>query len=418
DLEIDDVIVDMIIHDGDDPPAGIGLHTPCGPKTVIIDPNVMVVYEEDETEGDFDLSLVNQPRVGATITVTVDPNTADDGPSEDIILIGGGPNIALTFTETTGGDPCDPCSWTPENCTDWDESNRISCWNVPQTVIFKAIDDNIAEPPELLEPQLVSISSTHETDANWVAEGALLVSVEDNDQANILFASSKAESSSPKTPVRTGDSVQIWEEPRVDPWGVYDRWRKIWVRLQVPPLIDADPCQPTEIKLNLEVTDISNMPETLPTILPYPTLSEPNGLTFTADNYTTYQSIKIWGNDDDVLQAGGDTDGDQNYQATLNVWVIDGGGDVRYEWYEEDPEDPGGPEILVGLKRTVTIDIQDNECGAFGILPLDISNRYYLTDPNYAQDDPDCYVDIYDITEMARQWLDCSTPGGAGCERP
>ncbi|RLG24243.1 hypothetical protein DRN85_07980, partial [Methanosarcinales archaeon] len=121
------------------------------------------------------------------------------------------------------------------------------------------------------------------------------------------------------------------------------------------------------------------------------------------------QPVKIWGYDDEVLQAeGASADGEQNYSAALNVWVIDDGGDERYAGFTE--EEP----------RTVDLDIEDNECGAFGILPMDISNPNAFTDPNYRDSDgnplPDCYVDIYDVIELATQWLDCSNLQDPSCE--
>jgi hypothetical protein len=171
---LDEVVFDSVCYDGDEPPAGPGRSGGGVPNPIIIDPNVMTVYETDETEGDFTVRLRNEPLAGATITVTVDPNNG--GPSEDITLLGStDPNgtITLTFTDTTGGDPCDPCSWTPGNCTDWNLATRTSCWNVPQTVIFNAIDDGIAEPPNLEESHTILVSSSwpgHETDANYVGE--------------------------------------------------------------------------------------------------------------------------------------------------------------------------------------------------------------------------------------------------------
>jgi len=86
------------------------------------------------------------------------------------------------------------------------------------------------------------------------------------------------------------------------------------------------------------------------------------------------------------------------------------------------------PEIEPeGLERTVDINIEDNECGAFGILPVDVGNPYYLMDeetlggdPNDWLDDdgnpmPDCRVDIYDVLELANRWLNCSDPLGTDC---
>ncbi len=106
------------------------------PNPILIDPNVMTVYEEGETEGDFGVSLRNQPPSGDTITITVDPNNG--GPSEDITLIGGsGPNGSIDLTFNAGN------------------------WNVPQTVLFKAIDDDIADDlPELFEEHTIHLVSS------------------------------------------------------------------------------------------------------------------------------------------------------------------------------------------------------------------------------------------------------------------
>jgi hypothetical protein len=132
------------------------------PNPITITPNVMTVHEEGETEGDFDVSLVNQPPSGDTITVTVAPNNG--GPSEDIILIGGsGPNGSIDLTFNSGN------------------------WNIPQTVVFKAIDDDIAEPndrPRLSEEHtihFVSFYPGHPTDANFVGENSVIATVFEND---------------------------------------------------------------------------------------------------------------------------------------------------------------------------------------------------------------------------------------------
>jgi hypothetical protein len=109
----------------------------------------------------------------------------------------------------------------------------------------------------------------------------------------------------------------------------------------------------------------------------------------------------MWGNDDEVLQAeGASAEGDQNYQAQVVVTVIDDGGDDRY----------------TDLERTVDFDIEDNECGAFGILAMDVGN----SDPCEVDEEgnplPDCHVDIYDAIEVATQWLDCSDISDPACE--
>jgi len=366
-LQLEGVIIDVITHDEETPPIGPArtISCPVPVLPILVDPNVMLVYETDETEGDFAISLMNEPPAGATITITVDPNGG--GPSEDITLIGGsGVTGSITFDV---------------NDSNWDE------WH---TICFKAIDDDIAEPPDLLETQDILVSSSwpgHETDANFVGEKHVKVDVEDNDQANILFKYSSVGQNATNKWV-TGP-VKLWEEP-----GKYDvQWRKIGVLLQIPP--SGGP-----VKLNAVIegeVEGDNLPPTDP-CLPFEEIDDPNGLIFTAGTYATPQKIKIWGNDDAVLQVeGASAEGDQNYQATLVVTVIDDGGDTRF----------------TGLEREVTFNIEDNECGAFGILAMDIvGNPSRVSDPNY----PDCYVDIYDVIELTTQWLDCSNPQDPSCE--
>jgi len=392
---------------------GVSCYGPANP--LLVDPNTTLVYETGETMGDFDVSL-KFPPLGQgpanqgtpyTITVTIDPNggfggwgASAEGEKDIQLLAGQGADNQITLT--------------------FDNTN----WNQPQTILFKALDDTVAEPPELIEINNIGVTITStvaEPNLNGDLEGNPWVKlveaqVWDNDQADILFTYTPAEKDTPKYPV-TGP-VQIWEEPRWFFGSPYDRWRKIGITLQVPPLVDGDPCQPTSVKLQAAVEG-DNPPLTDPT-LPFAETDDPNGIIFTAANYNVTQSIKVWGNDDQDLQAiDAVADGDEDYQATLVVTVIDGGGDPRYQWQElEDPEDPCSPLIDVALERTVTFDIEDNECGAYGILPMDVSNSHYITDPNWAEDDPDCYVDIYDVIRMAKQWLKCTDPQGTGCAKP
>jgi hypothetical protein len=150
------------------------------------------------------------------------------------------------------------------------------------------------------------------------------------------------------------------------------------------------------------------------------------------------QEITIWGNDDDVLQIeGAEAVGNEYYWATIIFNVVDGGGDERYQWEEEILDDEGGPTgefETVGLDKGVDVLVEDNECGAFGVLPMDVGNPYYVMDeetleaalgvhgdPNdWVYDDgnprPDCYVDIHDLIESITQWLDCSDPQNPACE--
>ena len=373
-----------------------------GPKNpLVVDPNTMTVYETGETISDFDVSL-RFPPVGQgpgnqgnpyTITVTIDPNGGggDWGASaageKDIQLLAGqGADNQVTLTFNTGN------------------------WSVPQTVLFKALDDTVAEPPVLTEITDIGVTITSTVaepnlngpldseqnpwapgDPQWAKPQA--AQVIDNDQANILFTYSLPEKHAPFASVTA--PVQLWEEPRVRYGSSYTRWRKIGVTLQVPP--SGGP-----VKLQAVVEgeiEGDNFPLTDP-CLPYEEIDDPNGLIFTAGNYNVSQDIKVWGNDDALLQAeGASAAGDENYDVGLIVTVIDDGGDSRF----------------TDLERIVTLDIQDNECGAFGIPEFDVSNPYYITDPNWADDDPDCSVDIHDVIRMAKEWLNCTDPQGTGC---
>jgi hypothetical protein len=414
DVALSGVIIDVLTHDDETPPTSYAREADCPiidvKRSISVDPNVMLVYETGETRGDFGVSLINEPPAGAEITVTVDPNAPGDRPSEDITLI--------------GGDPCDGTITMIFDANDWD---------VPQRVVFEAIDDDIPEPPELLEDQKILVSSSwpgHETDANFVGEKVVTVYVMDNDQANILFRVTPFNGGT-KVPV-TGP-VQL-QEQLGGAQGTLVRWRKVGIQLQVQPVNDADPGNPTSVKVNAVVEEVEgqpggdNLPWTDP-CLPFVEAEDPNCFTFTSTtssnglptgcadhdlaNWTTCWNVdlnvKIWGNDDAVLQAeGAEAEGDQNYQAVLSVTVIDDGGDERYADLAED-----GP-------KTVNFDIGDNECGAYGILPMDVGNPNAATDPNYLDDEgnplPDCYVDIYDVIEFATKWLDCSYMQDPSCE--
>jgi hypothetical protein len=108
------------------------------PNPIVIDPNVMLVYETGATVGDFDVSMYNALPTGKTATVTVDPNSNGDGPSEDITLFGGDPceggTITMTFTDTTATDT-NSLDLAIASCVDWNPATRTSCWNCPQPVV-------------------------------------------------------------------------------------------------------------------------------------------------------------------------------------------------------------------------------------------------------------------------------------------
>ena len=406
-----------------------------GPENPInIDPNVMLVYETGETEGNFTVALKNPPvgqgspgNPGGTpisVDIIVDPNGYLSQSGE---VRGGGGNPDMILLGSS--DPCD---------------NRITFtktaanWAVPEVIRFKAVDDSIAEPPTLYEVQNIAVwavPTPHEPNlARPVAQKIVIPAVIDNDQANILFQVTPSRGGA-RVPV-TGP-VQIWEEPELYQGTPRERWRKIGMQLQVQPA--GGP-----VKLNAEVTGEivgDNLPTTVAT-LPFVEADDPNCYTFTSTtssnglgtgcpdhdlaNKTTCwnvdQDIKMWGTDDELLQVeDAAAKGDQNYQAGLRVWIMDGGGDERYQWTVlADPCEPGSVDETFSLEKEVQIDIEDNECGAFGVLAFDVGNPNAFTDPNYRDSDgnplPDCYVNIYDVIEIATKWLDCSYISDPACE--
>jgi hypothetical protein len=392
------------------------------PTPFIIDANDVDIYEPVvqyplDSEGNFTVCLRNEPETGATVTVVIDPNGGPGGGNPDLTLIGndGPPHYRVTFTRTTAN------------------------WDTLEVIRFVAVHDEIPEPEGeegLNDPHMILVSSSypaHPTDANYVGEQGVGVTIIDNDKPDILFRKTGPRGTLGKTPVI--GPVKLWEQEI--PAGI--QWRKIFFKLQVQP--SGGP-----VKLNAVVegeVEGDNLPHTDP-CLPLEEADDPNRFTFTSTtstgetglpkdcpdwNTTTKtscwdveQPIQIWGVDDAVLQAlEAAAEGDQNYQAVIVFTVIDGGGDTRYEWTEIDDDDPCNPvEVLVGLERTVDIDIEDNECGAYGYLAMDVGNPNAFTDPNYRDEDgnplPDCYVNIYDVIELATQWLDCSDISDPSCE--
>jgi hypothetical protein len=428
------MIIDVIRHFGITPPTTGPGRVICDDSPVLpllVDPNVMTVYEDADrvTRGDFDVKLARAPFSG-NVTIVVDPNGGNgawgEGQDEDKdieLLAGSGPDnkATLTFTPTTATDTND-IDLARSTCGVYNETTMTSCWNTPLTIVFDALDDTAPEPPDLIELTAISFTATHPTDPDFNGERIVEVVVEDNDQANILFTLTPREQNNPKYPILSGQTVQIWEQKRLN---FYNQWRKIGVTLQVEP--SGDPVVITmDVDLPVGLTN-PNPPVTDPVL--DPDGLDPNRLYFDSDDWNISQPIKIWGNDDDkpqVFEEDEDeypeSDGDENYTATLTFTVVDSGGDERYgkmvELINPDTGFPYDPPRYEwdGLVKTVDIDIEDNECGAFGILPGDIGN----SDPCAVDDDgnplPDCQVDIYDVIEMARRWLNCTDPQGTGCE--
>jgi hypothetical protein len=408
-----------------------------GPKNPLtVDANDVTIYEDSESPlgddmGNIYISL-KFPPVGQgapgnpdgtpiSLEIIVDPNGFIDpcsgevggaGPNPDLNLIGGaGPNGQVSFTRNAGN------------------------WADVEVIRFQVVDDDIAEYPTLDEAQSIGIwvvPTPYEPNlARPVAQKIVGGTVMDNDQPDIIFT---------KAP-----PLQVYEYKYCTYWylGVCYGWtlypETVAVSLQVPP-VDGGL---VKLTMGMDTMGINNPPTTDPVIW-----TDPNILVFSADG-ATYKGIPtrkfdnpfpitVLGNDDDVLQAedaGGE--GGQNYNVDLVFHVVESGigqpYDSRYGDY--NAQDVWEDKI----EKTFSISIEDNECGAYGTLDMDISNPYYLMteaelgallgndhrDPNDWMDDdgnplPDCHVDMYDVLEIAWRWFNCSDPQnlkpGGPCE--
>ena len=398
-----------------------------------IDPNEsMLVYETNTTESAFKVSLGFQP-VGQgsprsvtdansnqgdpyTITVVIDPNGGNGGWGE-LPPAAGERDIVLL-------DGTDPCTTDNTMTLTFNTGN----WNVPQTILFKAVEDLIAEkhpepPSTLIEEVRIGITITSnvaEPNLNQDLEGNpwfknQTVEVVDNDQPDILFS---------------GTPVWLKEEPMyIGIFGSDPCYRKVTVgvTLQLEPRNDENPGSQGYVQIIVtNESESGNQPIMDPCLVPghAHTPSDPNAIVFTSDGnpapgvigattqWDVPYNLVLKANEDEELQAEGASDeGDQHYNTNL-VFLVQATSDERYMPLNDENEP-------YGMEKEIDINIEDNECGAFGISYLDIGNPNAATDPNYQDEDgnplADCYVDIYDVIEMATRWLDCSDPQTAGC---
>jgi hypothetical protein len=140
----------------------------------------------------------------------------------------------------------------------------------------------------------------------------------------------------------------------------------------------------------------------------------------TSDNYlvkllyppTDDVIVNITADDDTLVDTGSgaaqtaqltfEWDGNWNEEKTVTVSAVD---DVELEWlhwstisHDITSLDGGYDPLPV---PDVLVRVEDNECGAWGYLELDINQ--------------DCYVDIGDFAELAAAWMECTQPYGTNC---
>ena len=409
-----------------------------GPKNPLaVDANDVTIYEDPCTPlgdpyGNIYISL-KFPPVGQgapgnpdgtpiSLEIIVDPNGYIDpctgevgggGPNPDFTLIGeSGPQGRVSFTRTTAN------------------------WSDVEVIHFQAVDDDIPEYPTLDEAQSIAvwaIPTPYEPNlARPVAQKLVGGTVIDNDQPDIIFTMA------PPAQVLEYRRCTFWSSGTcLGQWVTYPQ--TVGVSLQVPPKDGGL----VKLTMGMDTMGINNPPTTDPVIW-----TDPNFLVFSADGATykgiptrqwdVPKNITVLGVDDNVLQAdGASSEGQQNYTVALAFHIVESGigqpYDPRYGDYnaQDEWEDK--------IEKRFLISIEDNECGAFGTLDMDISNPYYLMteaelgallgpdrrDPNDWMDEngiptPDCHVDMYDVLEIAWRWFNCSDPQnlkpGGPCE--
>jgi hypothetical protein len=384
----------------------------CQWNPIVADANDVTIYESRTTPmgdhlGNIYVSLKKSPVASSTVTVVVDPNGPVGGqgnPDYNLLGNSGAPDytVTLTFTDST-----------------WDTKQLVKLESVQDS-------DNEAhpEPPDtMMEEHKILLTSSSSLGAgdpcmHDYEKGATVVVVDD-DQPDIIF-----------TVAAPGQTYEykyctLWFNGCIGSWLYYPQ--TVGVSLQTPPKDGGL----VKITMGLDTMGTNNPPTVNPDVW-----DDPNYLVFSVDGATykgipTRQwdnplNIDVQGTDDYATQAEGEAEGGQNYTVELVFHIEESG-------YGQ-PWDPGYGDYEEGvwedkIEKRFLVNIEDNDCGAFGTLNFDISNPYYVMteaelgallgndrrDPNDWMDSngipgPDCHVDMYDLLELAWRWVDCSDP--------
>ncbi len=284
-----------------------------------------IVFEKGETTDTFDVKLLQQPTADVLVTIDptdvsipVDPN--DNTFGNDLQLIGGG-------VSGSGGKRI--LTFTPSN------------WNIPQTVMVKAVDDAVKEGPETVL-MITDVNSVDPAYAGGYVRTPLRVVVIDDDAANIVIFETED-----NTVVREGAALP-------DTFSV---------------ALSALPTDSVEIHID----DTSD---------PIQVVVEPGILTFTPDNWDLPQTVAVSAVDDTQLEK-------DPHLTTLRYSLVSQ--DLAYNGLE-----------VQGL----SVQIQENECGAWGMNVFDVIGP---------DGKPDCVVNLLDLAEFCLNWLVCTKPYENGC---
>ncbi len=218
-------------------------------------------------------------------------------------------------------------------------------WDIPQTVEVEAFDDLIEEFDHMViirhttEPN--SLTPGGPIDPAFVNgfAGYVKVNITDNEAPDVRI-------------VETGLATTVGEDGTTDTYSV-----ALLYRPTAAVVVTATADEQTAV-------DSGGGP------------AASIALTFDSNNWSIPQTVTVWAIDDDILE----------YEHTGTISHTVSSADSGYD----------GIEV-----RDVIVHIQDNECKAWGIAPMDFNE--------------DCVVDIADLAEFASWWLSCTQPYAENC---
>jgi len=339
--QIEEVVVDFVWHDTPQIPECPPPWWP--PDQIIFEPNIMGVCEEGETTGNFAIHLLWAPDEGTDVLITVDPDRDSNSPHEDFILLGSTApdgNITLVF----------------------DANN----YNIPQTVVFKAIDDTEPEGTQAYGLTFTTVSDDPNFDDFIWAKG---FTIYDNDVPEVLLSTNEiVVSETGETSESLAITLSHQPEAEVNFSVVAEGWAVEEGMFEItPPLGEGDdPDHITFTTITDEVWDPCTM----------------------TSGWNVPQTITVTAVDNDELAEA------WTEYIPAEIILTPQSDDEWYNWTGF------GGELEA---EEVDVEVQDNECGAWGYDHRDVNE--------------DCYVNLADFALFYSQWLICVQPYGDGCDK-
>jgi hypothetical protein len=328
-------------------------------RALIVETTDLPVYEDDPcdpclpdpqgpTSGTLDVKLaykpgedLGYPNFNVTVVADPDPNQENVGNPDFAFPDSTEPNdnVTLTFTQANW----DTFQHITVEAIDDDDREGNESYNVLFTVTIDIDDPNFGSDPEQPVTQ---------------KRGVLVV---DNDIPWI--------SALPKDPCSPLKGTLSENNPGVD----------VCLAVRLSHIPDYN----VQVRASLE-SDFELIYETVIMDPNFEDWTDPNHLLFTPSTYRTTQDICLKTIDDDEYPEGGGTE-----RIPGQIYLNGTSKDVRYEAESEE----GDGELA---EMSVSFDVQDNDCGAWGYDALDTNE--------------DCVIDLGEIAAMFTQWQECTEP--------